>query len=205
MIIFWSRFLITFSLLCLPRHVAQPTSMSPQVTLWLTKTVACLASLLSLSRSRSKWRSRPKLSPVRVEKPHFWEATDLPADEVIGVSDILQRLQNKAAWVITGDSYYSSATETLFKLGWETLQCRRDEQLFSLVDKNIGGDSNLSDFFRISNRDCYDFRSNNNILLLPKPNTNAIKRTLGYRGAMLWNLNHESNSLSMRKSYCNLL
>ena len=160
---------------------------------YVSVAIACLASLLSLSRSRSKWRSRPKLSPVRVEKPHFWEATDFPAEEAVGVSDVLQRLQNKAAWVITGDSYYSSATETLPKLGWETLQCRRDEQLFSLVNKNIGGDSNLSDFFRISNRDCYDLRSNNNTLMLPKPNTNAMKRTFGYRGAMLWNLNHENN------------
>ena len=105
----------------------------------------------------------------------------------------LQRLQNRAARVITGDSYYSSATETLSKLGWETLECRRDEQLLSLVNKNIGGDSNLSDFFRISNRDCYDLRSNNNTLMLPKPNTNAMKRTFGYRGAMLWNLKHENN------------
>ena len=75
------------------------------------------------------------------------------------------------------------------------LQCRRNEQLLSLVNKNIGGDSNLSDFFRISDRDCYDLRStcNNNTLKLPKPNTNAMKRTFGYRGAMLWNLNHENN------------
>ena len=105
----------------------------------------------------------------------------------------LQRLQNKAARVITGDSYYSSATETLSKLGWETLQCRRDKQIFSLVNKNIGGDSKLSNLFRLSNRDCYDLRSNNNTLMLPKPNTNAMKRNFGYRGAILWNLNHENN------------
>ena len=30
----------------------------------------------------------------------------------------LQRLQNKAARVITGESYYSSATETLIYLNW---------------------------------------------------------------------------------------
>ena len=105
----------------------------------------------------------------------------------------LQRLQNKAARIITGDSYYSSATETLSKWGWETFQCRWDEQLLSLVDKNIGRDSNLSVFFRISNRDCYDLTSNNNTLMLPKPNTNAMKRTFGYRGAILRNLKHKNN------------
>ena len=65
----------------------------------------------------------------------------------------------------------------------------------SIVNKNIGGDSNLSNLFRLSNRDCCDLRSNNNTLMLPKPNTNAMKRTFGYRGAMLWNLNHENNYL----------
>ena len=82
---------------------------------------------------------------------------------------------------------------TYFSEIGEKLSSNLDEQLFSLVDKNIGGDSNLSDFFRISNRDCYDLRSNNNTLMLPKPNTNAMKQTFEYRGARLWDLNHENN------------
>ena len=32
----------------------------------------------------------------------------------------------------------------------------------------------------MSNRDCYDMRSNNNTLELPKPKTNAMKKTFGY-------------------------
>ena len=52
------------------------------------------------------------------------------------------------------------------------------------------GDSNLSNLFRlsISNRDCYDLRSTNNTLMLPKPNTNAMKRTFGYRGCHVMEL-----------------
>ena len=108
-------------------------------------------------------------------------------------------MSNSISSIKVNNNIYKSEEEiaenlnTYFSEIGEKLSSNLDEQLFSLVDKNIGGDSNLSDFFRISNRDCYDLRSNNNTLMLPKPNTNAMKRTFGYRGAMLWNLNHENN------------
>ena len=66
--------------------------------------------------------------------PHFdlcapvWD--DYAAELKVNYSDYKAR-------VITGDDYRSSPTETLSKLGWDTLQCRRDSKLFSLVDKNI--------------------------------------------------------------------
>ena len=72
------------------------------------------------------------------------------------------------------------------KLGWDTLRCRREKQT-SMVDKIIKGkiDNNLSDLFTISNRDCYNLRSNNRLLSLPKPNLNALKRSLSYMGARI--------------------
>ena len=61
--------------------------------------------------------------------PHF-DYCSLVWDNCSGeLKDKLQKLQNKAGRIITGDSYYSSATDTLSKLGWTTLQCRRDDQL----------------------------------------------------------------------------
>ena len=48
----------------------------------------------------------------------------------------------------------------------------------------------------------YDLRSNNNTLMLPEPNTNAMKRTFGYRGAMLWNLNHENKYSLKHEQQC---
>ena len=99
----------------------------------------------------------------------------------------LQKLQNKAGRVIAGDSYYSSVSNTLMKLGWNTLQCRDDEQLLSLVNKCISGNPQLNHLFNGLNRYCYDLRSNNIKLHLPKANTNAMKRTLRYRSAMICN------------------
>ena len=94
------------------------------------------------------------------------------------LKDRIQKLQNKAGRVITGDSYYMSATNTRTKLGWKDLQTRRDEQLMHLVKKIIAGKSNLgnlSNLFSITNRDCY----NNCMLSLPKLNTiMLLKRRL---------------------------
>ena len=48
---------------------------------------------------------------------------------------------------------------------------------------------NLSFLFSTTNRDCYYLRGNNRRMLsLPKPNTNTIKMSFGYRGVMIWNV-----------------
>ena len=104
----------------------------------------------------------------------------------------LQKLQNKAGrtYIITGDSYDISATYTRSKLGWKDLQSRKDEQLSNLVQKIITGElnlENLSHVFPIINRDCHNLRSNNCMLSLPKPRTNALKKGFGYRGYVIWN------------------
>ena len=49
----------------------------------------------------------------------------------------LQKLQNKAGRIITGENYDMSATTTRLKLGWKDLQTRRDEQMLSFVQKIV--------------------------------------------------------------------
>ena len=83
-----------------------------------------------------------------------------------------------------------SATNTRLKLGWKDLQSRKDEQMLSFVQKIVAGRSNLdylSPLFSIAKWDCYQLRSNDNMLLLPKPNTNAMKKSFGYGDALTWN------------------
>ena len=43
------------------------------------------------------------------------------------LKDRLQKLQNKAGRIITGDNCDMPATNTRLKLGWKDLQSRRDE------------------------------------------------------------------------------
>ena len=53
--------------------------------------------------------------------------------------------------------------------------------MLSFIQKIAAGRSNLDNLghlFSIIKRDCYKLRSNDNMLLLPIPNTNAMKKTL---------------------------
>ena len=57
------------------------------------------------------------------------------------------------------------------------------------IIKVMQGDSNnyLQELFTISCNKTYNLRSNNRVLSLPKPNTNALKRSFSYQGAAAWN------------------
>jgi hypothetical protein len=102
-----------------------------------------------------------------------------------GSKEKLQRLQNRAARVITGDTYEIRSTNILKKLNWKTLEERRKEQKLAYVTKALSNQcsENVSTMFKISNSDKYNLRSNNKMLMLSKPKTNSMKRTFGYAAA----------------------
>ena len=104
------------------------------------------------------------------------------------IKNKLEKLHNKAARIITGDSYEIRSDAVRSKLGWVTLQERRDKMsklMKQIVDKK--SIDYLQELFTISSNSVYSLRSNNCSLLLPKPNTNALKRSFSYRGAAAWN------------------
>jgi hypothetical protein len=87
----------------------------------------------------------------------------------------LQKLQNQATRVITGDSYEIRSIDILKKLDWKTLgEIRRKEQQLKYVSKALTCQcpENISDMFKLSNSDRYELRSNENKLILSKPKTN---------------------------------
>ena len=49
----------------------------------------------------------------------------------------MQKLHYRAARVITGDTYDVRSNEILLKLGWETLDKRREEQMIDMVNKAL--------------------------------------------------------------------
>ena len=101
----------------------------------------------------------------------------------------LPKLQNRAARVITGDSYEIWFIGILKKLDWETLSERRKEQQVKYVSKALTCQcpGNISDMFKLCNSQRYELRSNNNKLMLSKPKTNSVKQTFGYAAAKVWN------------------
>ena len=98
----------------------------------------------------------------------------------------IQNLQNRAARVITGDSYDHDvrSKQILLWLGWKTLQ-ERQQNLMEKYMSNIVNDS-CPEMISILLEKCNNYdeslRSNGKFLRLSKPNTNSMKRSFSYMG-----------------------
>ena len=103
----------------------------------------------------------------------------------------MQKLQNKAGRIITGDCYEIASDTIRTKLCWDTLEERREIQLETLMVQimkcNSVAFSYHREFFTFCSSQTYQLRSNNLVLRLPKPNTNALMRSFAYKGAAAWN------------------
>ena len=86
----------------------------------------------------------------------------------------IQRLQNRAARIITGDTYDVHSKDILSRSGWKNLEERRVLQTESYVTKAL----------QILDKK-YQLRNNNLVLMLS--NTNAKKRSFSYSAAKIWN------------------
>ena len=69
----------------------------------------------------------------------------------------------------------------------ETLDKRREEQMICLVNKALNHmcPPAIASMFQITNN--YNLRSNNKMIMLSKPKTNAMKRSFSYAAAKVWN------------------
>ena len=74
-----------------------------------------------------------------------------------------QKLQNRAARVITGDSYEIRSIDILKKLNWKMLRERRKEQQLKYESKALRCQcpENNSDMFQLSDSGRYDLIRNN--------------------------------------------
>ena len=101
----------------------------------------------------------------------------------------LQKLQNRAARVITGDNYDVRSKQILVKLGWKTLDERRQNLMGKCMSNvmNDNGPDIINSLFEKCNNFNYNLRSNGKFLRLSKPNTNSMKRSFSYMGAKTWN------------------
>ena len=91
----------------------------------------------------------------------------------------LQKLQSRAARIITGDTYDIRSRQILERLGWKTLEERREDKLKKYVIKIIEGDrpETISNLSKKCDNPNYNLRSKGKLLRLSKPNTNAMKRS----------------------------
>ena len=107
-----------------------------------------------------------------------------------GCNTQLQKLQNRAGRIILGISPFKHISNRNIHqiLNWESLACRRQKHINSMVFKIIHDLSApyLKDSFDIINHN-YSLRSIGN-LSLPKPRTESCRRMFSYRGASQFNV-----------------
>lgn len=102
----------------------------------------------------------------------------------------LQKLQNRAARVITSQGYEVRSSELIDQLHWKRLCHSRAEHMTIMMYKvlNNMAPSYLRDHFKIYTLDnTYALRNKEMSLVLPKPLTEYLKKTFIYRGVQIWN------------------
>ena len=105
------------------------------------------------------------------------------------LTENLQKLQNRAARVITGKTYEIRSREILSDLGWQPLEKRIRFKKATFMYNIKHNDSNkpMKDMFEISNNKFHNLRSNAVDFHIPKPKTDFMKKSISYSGALLWN------------------
>ena len=102
----------------------------------------------------------------------------------------LQKLQNRAARVLTSAAFDTS-TDYLFQvLNWRKLESQRQIQKACMVYKSLNGlapDYLRSRFVERSTITGYSLRNTEDKLAVPLPHTNFLKHSFRYSGWVLWN------------------
>jgi hypothetical protein len=108
-------------------------------------------------------------------------------------SERLQKLQNRAARVITCSSYDVPSSSLLDDLNWQILSANRFKQKAMLMHKTINKNTPLylQEMFTESTTG-YNLRNSEGKLYVPKPRTDYLRRSFSYSGAFLWNSLPES-------------
>ena len=101
----------------------------------------------------------------------------------------LQKLQNRAARIITGDNWEIRSKDVLNKLNWLPLNQRRltDTLLFMRKIFKDEVPISISNQFQLSVNEQYNLRSNCTMLKLAKRRTNTLKRSFSYHAAKTLN------------------
>ena len=124
--------------------------------------------------------------------------------------DRLQKLQNRAARVLTFSSCDADANRLIRQLDWKDLSTQFQIQKALMVCKYLYGlaPQYLSSKFVKRNETRYSLRDSVNKLFVPFPRTNFMKNSFSYSGAVLWNSLpcnvREAKSLSQFKRLVNL-
>ena len=122
--------------------------------------------------------------------PHFDYCSSVWGNCGKVLRDKLQKLQNRAARVITFAHLDTPSSEALDSLNWESLEQRRlrlDSNFMYKVTHGLTPNYLFELFKKTSERHNYALRGAEHNLVLPKPMRDFRKRSFSYRGAVTWN------------------
>lgn len=122
--------------------------------------------------------------------PHFDYCSALWGNCGVVLKNRLQKLQNRAARIISRSGYEVRSPEILSALGWCDLETRRRRQKSTLMYKIMNGIAPMylrEMFLSVNEAHHYNLRCSDINVKVPQPLTDYLKRSLTYNGALLWN------------------
>ena len=119
----------------------------------------------------------------------------------------LQKLQNRAARIITNSSYDAPAEALITELKWPTVRDMIRSETATTVYKSVNSlaPDYLSHLFvRNSERNCINLRNAETDLLVPFMKTSNGQKAFAFRGAKIWNdLSREAKQAPSLSSFKN--
>ena len=124
---------------------------------------------------------------INAPQPHFDYCSTVWGTCGATLQDKLQKLQNRAARVLTLSNYDVNAGQLLEILGWKNLNRQRNIQKppWYLNAYTLAPDYLASKFSERNTS--YNLRDSENKLNVRLPRTNYFKNSFSYSGATLWN------------------
>ena len=140
-------------------------------------------------------RCRPFVNRTTLEsvfnalvQPYFNYCSEVWGHCNKSLSNKLQKLQNRAARILTFSSYDTSVDPLFEQLNWKWLDTQRQIQVATMVYKSINGlaPDYLGSLFTKYDPP-YNLRNSENKLAVPLPRTNFLKKSFSHNGAVIWN------------------
>lgn len=106
------------------------------------------------------------------------------------LAERLQKLQNRAARVITSATYLKRSKDIRSELGWQTLQERRNKLKAVMMFKTLNGMAPryMEDIFNVHTGNlAYNLRASCKDVALPQVKTDYYRKSFAFTGAKLWN------------------
>ena len=130
-------------------------------------------------------------------QPHFKYCNIVWRNCGVTFQDKLQKVQNRAARVLTYSNYDADVNNLFELLRWKTQSSQRQIERATIVFKSLQSLAPEYLCSKFVHRDSgYCFRETVNKVNVPQPRTNFYKCSFSYSGAVLWN----SLPLELRKA-----